>query len=309
MLCLVGLFYQEGTAQQESQFTQFMHNRLTINPAFAGVPERGTITAIYRRQWAGFDKAPTSKLISFNAPFAGNRVGFGLTVANYTAGITNSWNAAMAYSYKLPVSKEAAFRVGIQGAMRYYGFDFAEPSIYIKDPDDPSFSQNTENKFTGNFGLGLYFNYKQFYAGASVPYLFPNEITLNRQTRVDRIAQEVPHAYFMTGATIPVNRKIDFAPNLLVKYVNNSPVNFDINLSMIFEKAFTAGVSYRTGTSGTSDSVDLLAMYQYKNLGFGVAYDLGLSEINNYHNGSFEVLLRYDFGKEENDMANPRFFF
>jgi hypothetical protein len=40
-----------------------------------------------------------------------------------------------------------------------------------------------------------------------------------------------------------------------------------------------------------------------------MAYDLSVSDLKTYNDGSFEALIRYDFVKEKGDMANPRFFF
>ena len=68
-----------------------------------------SLTAIYRNQWMGFDGAPISKLLSFNTPLGGKRVGFGLTVSNHTMGIMNSWYGNMAYSYQLQITEMRLF--------------------------------------------------------------------------------------------------------------------------------------------------------------------------------------------------------
>ncbi len=56
-------------AQQEAQFTQFMYNKLYINPAYAGARGVPSPTGIYRSQWVGFEGAPQSILARFNGPF------------------------------------------------------------------------------------------------------------------------------------------------------------------------------------------------------------------------------------------------
>ena len=61
-------------AQQESQFTQFMYNKLLINPAYAGSRGVPSVTAVYRSQWVGFEGAPQSMLATFNRS-EGRRVG------------------------------------------------------------------------------------------------------------------------------------------------------------------------------------------------------------------------------------------
>ncbi|MEZ4919983.1 MAG: type IX secretion system membrane protein PorP/SprF, partial [Saprospiraceae bacterium] len=52
-------------AQQEHQYTQFMYNKLLINPSYAGTREVPTLTGIYRNQWYAFDGSPISALLSF----------------------------------------------------------------------------------------------------------------------------------------------------------------------------------------------------------------------------------------------------
>ena len=113
----------------------------------------------------------------------------------------------------------------------------------------------------------------------------------------------------MAGAMMLISKGIDLQPHILAKYVNGAPFDLDVNLSMVFAETFTAGLSYRMGGDGQGDSVDLLAMYKINNVGIGAAYDWSLSEIKETSGGSFEVLVRYDFVKERNDMENPRFFF
>ncbi len=298
-----------GTAQQESHFTQFMYNKLTLNPAYAGVRGIPSLTALYRKQWVGFDGAPTSKLISLDAPIFGDKVGFGLTISNRSIGIMNDWNGNMAYSYHVKISDKSSFRVGLQGSMRFQGIDFADPGVFIQEQGDQSIMEDeTSNDYFINFGAGLYYTYDQFYVGVSVPNFLPSEIGFVNPQATD-IAKTTQHYYLMTGAMIPMSDKINLKPALLAKYVQNAPFDMDINLSLVYDLRMTVGLSYRLGGTGSGDSVDLLAMYQANQIGIGVAYDYSLSDINEQTNGSFEVLVRYDFVKEREDMANPRFFY
>lgn len=298
-----------GTAQQEAQFTQFMYNKLALNPAYAGVRGIPSLTALYRKQWVGFDGAPVTKLISLDTPIFGDKVGFGLTIANKSIGFINDWQGTMAYSYHVKISDKSSFRVGLQGSMKFQGLDFADPGVFIQEQGDQSIMEDeTVNDYFINFGAGLYYTYDQFYVGVSVPNFLPNEIGFNNPN-AQEIAKSVQHYYFMTGAMIPMSEKINLKPALLAKYVTNAPFDMDLNLSLVYDLRMTLGLSYRLGGTGSGDSVDLLAMYQANQIGIGLAYDYSLSDVNDHSNGSFEVLLRYDFVKEREDMANPRFFY
>ena len=52
-------------AQQEAQYTQFMENKMILNPAYAGAREAPSMMLLTRNQWIGFEGAPTSQLVSF----------------------------------------------------------------------------------------------------------------------------------------------------------------------------------------------------------------------------------------------------
>lgn len=294
--------------QQENQYTQFMYNQLALNPAYAGARGITSFQALYRSQWLGFEKPPTTKLLSFNTPLFGDKVGIGVTIANHTHGIHDVWAGSIAYAYNIKITKETSFRFGIQGNIRNYNIDFSDPSVRVQQNNDPSVTNNGAlNTYTGNFGVGIYLSHKQMYFGVSVPSIYPNDIGINPTSR--ETAEEEPHLYAMAGTLIPISSKVDFKPAVLLKRVNNAPIDLDFNVSFVYDKRITGGISYRIGGDGQGESIDALFMLQYGSLAFGVSYDYGLGQLADFNNGSIEALVRYDFLKERNDIANPRFFF
>jgi len=296
-----------ANAQQEGQYTQFMFNQLNLNPAYAGSRGVPSLQAIYRGQWLGFENAPRNILASFNTPVFADRVGFGLSIANQSIGVTKTWNASMAYSYHIAINDNASLRFGLQGSLRQLSIDFSDPSVVIKQTADPSILENmVSNHVSGNVGTGVYFSTKQFYLGVSVPFLYPSEIGIGN---ANLTAKDSPHFYFMTGGLVPVGGNVDLKPSMLIKYVKNAPVDADFNVSLVFKKALHTGISYRLGKNNAGESIDLTAFYQINHVGFGLAYDYLLSDIKEFSGGSIEALVRYDFIKERQDMANPRFFY
>ena len=291
-------------AQQENQFTMFMYNKLMLNPAVAGSRGVTSVTAIYRRQWIGYDGAPISKLVSINTPVLGRGIGFGLTVANHSHGIFDNWSGTMAYSYKLQMSEDVYASFGIQGSIRYFGIDFSDPNFYTVDGQDPSVVENMDtNQYKANFGAGLYLTLKKAYLGISLPNMLANEITFNTQNDI-QIAKERPHAYFMGGAVLPVNQSIQLRPAVITKYVKNAPFDYELNLSMIYANQIITGLSYRS-----NESIDIMAIYQMNKIALGLAYDFTMGELGDQTVGSIEALVRFDFTGAQSDIANPRFFF
>jgi len=296
-------------AQQDHQYTQFMYNKLPINPAYAGARGVPSATLLYRNQWAGFDGAPKSFLGSFNSPFLSERVGVGVTMMQWQAGFSRNFFASLAYSYDLISQDEVSLRVGIQGSLRSLGIDFAKATP--GQPGDPSLDNQQINDLYGNVGAGLYATFAdRFYVGFSVPRIYSNGIGFDNPSAT-LSAKEYRHYYGMAGAIFPLSDDINLMPAVLVKYVENAPVNADLNLNLDIRQKVTAGISYRLGGDGPGDSVDLLVYWQATPLvGIGAAYDFTLSQIRDYTAGSFEILLQADLKKKsgKKNLSNPRFF-
>jgi type IX secretion system PorP/SprF family membrane protein len=295
-------------AQQEAQFTQFMYNKLMLNPAYAGARGVPSVTAIYRNQWIGFEGAPQSALVSFNSPFMSKRVGVGVTMRHVKIGLQRDVAASLAYSYDLVSSEDVSVRVGLSGMVRSLGIAYNDATFV--DIGDNSISSQQESNIFGNVGAGIYATVMDhYYFGLSVPQLYANVIGLSNNSAT-LLAKQYQHFYGMAGAIIPLSDDINLMPAVLIKYVQNAPLDADINLNLDIRQKFTAGVSYRMGGDGIGDSMDLLAFWQASpQMGVGVAYDFTLSSLKDYSTGSVEILVQADLKKKKGKkMSNPRFF-
>lgn len=308
----LNISFQTGLfAQQDPQFTQFMFNQLALNPAYAGSHLKPCLTAIHRQQWAGLDGAPVSSAISFDTPMANNRVGFGVNLIHDKIGPTTSWNASLAYAYRVPV-ENGTFSFGLQGNIRQYRVDWLNEST--THTGDNLLSDALESKILPNAGLGLYYQSSSFYLGFSAPHLLKGDLSLLESTLPDDqlSSLEERHFFGMIGFLVKANQTIQLKPSALVKYVKNAPVDVDLNLSAIFYDKFWAGVSYRWGGStqtGVGESIDLIVQYQVsESLRFGLGYDITLSEIKAYSSGSYEFFAHYCINKDKESVTNPRFF-
>ena len=78
-----------GFAQQLPQFTQYMYNTVSINPAYAGSRETLSIVGLHRTQWAGLEGGPTTQTISLHSPLRNENIGLGLSFINDELGYQN----------------------------------------------------------------------------------------------------------------------------------------------------------------------------------------------------------------------------
>lgn len=315
-----------ASAQQDHQYTQFMYNKLLLNPAYAGARGVPTVSGIYRNQWYGFEGAPQSALASFNSPFLSNRVGVGAVVSMQSAGLFRDFSGSLAYAYDLVANDQFSFRAGIQASVRSLSINFG--NAITGDPGgptiDPSLTNQRTNDIYGNVGAGLYATYAQrLYMGFSVPRIYTNTIGINPDPNVET-AKESRHFYLMAGAILPINEDLKLLPAVLAKYVQGAPFDADLNINLDIREKFTVGLSGRLGGNRVFEtdallgveSVDLIAFWQVSPLvGVGAAYDFTLSKVRDYTAGSFELLVQADLktvtkknSKSRKNLSNPRFF-
>ena len=322
LVILVSLTLNSVTiySQQEAHYTQFMYNKILVNPGFAGARRVPSVSALYRNQWMGYGGHPQSYLVSFDDAFK-NRLGTGLVLHRQTEGVITRSAANLALSYDIINTKDATLRVGLSGTIREFKFDLLNPDVYIKDRTDASLDLSNPKITNANVGAGIYFDKKTYYIGLSLPNLMKNPISLRNNTGADLIGTEKRHVYLMAGGFFKLfdNNDLHLKPSVMAKFVQNAPFSVDANLSLMFKKTIMGGVSYRFGgkydigdtKSGGGDSVDLLAFMQTsEKLGIGFAYDFTLSQIANYSKGSIELVVRYDFAPStKRILHNPRYFF
>lgn len=309
---VIGCVAQYGSGQQQRLYTMFMYNKLGLNPGYAGYHEHGCVTAIYRNQWLGLEGSPETQVLSFQTPFGGERIGFGLNLSRETIGISSQTTLDGIYAYKVPLG-HGTLSLGAQASIRNMKVDYTDPAI--KAVEDLAFDQGVDlgqdSRLVANFGAGVYFHTDRFFAGVSAPRMMNSDIDFEENNLF--IAREEQHWYAMTGIVLPLNYSLDFVPQVLARYTKAAPMNFDINASVVWKKDYTMGLTFRSGGAkgDIGESVDLIVSAKVaQGLLMGVSYDLTLSDLRKYSNGSIEVLLRYCFNDapRQGVFVNPRYF-
>jgi type IX secretion system PorP/SprF family membrane protein len=295
-----------AAAQQEQMYTMFMFNKLGYNPGFAGNFESPTLTAVYRNQWIGFDGAPKTQALSYSQQILGRRVGLGANLVNNTIGINKSITLDFAYAYRIEF-KRGNLGVGLQASMRNFSQNWNDPRLVASQglTTDDAIPQDPKSKLIANFGFGLYYTgmkgtKEKWYFGVAVPRIVSNSIDFSENGREP--SREVPHFNAMGGVHFYMADDAIFTPQVLLKYTKNTPLDADINVSMLLYHKFYGGITYRTGgdTKGLGESVDVMPGFQAtKNLFFSLSYDIGLTRIRKYSNGSVEAVVRWYFNPPE----------
>ncbi len=310
MLALAMLSVLSLTAQQDAQYTQWMFNKLSLNPGYAVSSDYACGSALHRSQWVGLEGAPVSQSLNVRIPFQGKNAGVGLSINHDKIGPTNSWTVSGIYAYRIDFGNNRTLGIGLQGTVRSYRVNYTETvSIQSGDGIIPT---TDEARTIPNFGVGLYYSTPKYFIGLSAPRLLEGDLSFfNDGSGNTDFSREERHAFLMAGVVFELNNALKLKPSVLFKYVADAPFDADLHASLIFYDTFWAGLTYRLGGIGDSagESLDLVLQLQLSRaIRLGFAYDYSLSKVRDYSDGTFEVVLDYCLNPGNDRLTNPRFF-
>lgn len=297
------IFCLDAVAQQEAQYTQYMYNTMSINPAYAGSREVLSVVGLYRTQWVGLDGAPETQTISIHSPVGNSeKLGLGLSIVNDNIGPTRETNFDVDISYSFDTSYEGKFSFGLKVGGHLLDVNYNELQQY--NPGDILLQENIDNKFSPNVGVGLYYRHTdKWYVGLSAPNLLETE-------HLDEVklstAKEKIHYYLIGGYVFDVNKSLKFKPAILAKAVSGAPLQVDITANFLINEKLTLGAAYRW-----SAAVSALAGFQIsENLMIGIGYDRETTQLGKtkFNDGSYEIMLRFEIFKIDSKIISPRFF-
>lgn len=288
-------------AQQNPLYSQYMFNKLVINPAYAGTQSYISSTTFLRKQWVGFTGAPLTVSATIHGPLKDKRTGLGLIVNNDHIGITNQTDLYGVYSYHLPL-KNGTLSMGLSGGISFFRSNLSDLTVW--DANDQVYELNSLSNQLPNFGTGIYYYADKWYAGLSVPQLLSYDPEKGVNAKKSSMHHPEPHYYFTSGIVLGNSEDIKVKPSCMIKYVQGASIQFDLNVNVLFSEIVWVGVSYRY-----QDAVSLIFEYQLnRKLRLGYAYDYPISNLSTVTTGSHEIMLGYDFGYDIMKMKNPRYF-
>jgi type IX secretion system PorP/SprF family membrane protein len=288
-------------AQQHPIFTQYMFNGLVINPAYAGSHESMTLTASGRLQWTGIEGAPQTEVFSMHTPLRFSRSAAGGMLIHDRVGVTNQYMVYGTYAYRIPVSKNAKVSVGAQAGVTYYNANYNDLNVVTPTgQNDPVFS-GTDSRVLPNLGIGIYYYNKRSYVGLALPTVINNR--WNNQDPNLKATQE-RHYFLSAGHVFDLSADLKLKPNVLLRYVEGGPFQYDLNTNLLIKDKLWVGVSYRM-----QDSIDGLFEFNITDqFSFGYSYGYPINSLVSLQSGTHEVVLNYRIKKNKHVVFSPRYF-
>lgn len=282
---LILMFVGMAQAQQRPVVSQYMYNGMVLNPAYAGSTNDFNAAVMHRDQWVNVDGAPSFQAFTAHTPLFSNRIGVGLMATRDQVGVHTDYGFYASYAYKIQMAR-GYLAMGLQGGFNNRKSDFNQ--LLLRDVND-NYLSGVVRKFNPNFGTGVYYYNKRMYVGGSIPHILKNKVfDVSFQDIVSEAKS--PRYYYVTGGMVfDLTSNVKILPAALLRISGNQALGIDLNCNLIFEDVVYAGVSYRSG-----DSMTLLTqLVLNENLRLGYAYDMITSDLNQYTNGSHEIMLNY----------------
>ena len=225
------IFAIDGLTQQEFM-VHYMYSGLALNPAYAGVHGGMSTSLLLREQWVGIEGAPSTQLFSIHSPLSHWPVSLGAAIFKDKLGVSSEIGGYFSYAYRLDINNTLKLSMGIQASTHNFKLNYAADNG-LADPGD---NLNNISELKWNFGTGLLLHSDRFYLGASVPQI------LNKELDVDdsggTFSKLIRHYYVTASYAFDVGPNLVVKPNLLMKAVENAPVQFDLNANVLVKKRF-----------------------------------------------------------------------
>jgi len=298
-----------AAAQQDPQFTQWQFNKLSFNPAAAGMDRVHNATFLHRDQWDGLDRDPKSYVLNYDGMYGAKKnIGVGAHFLTEVLGQQQNTAFRLNGSYHMPAGS-SFFSAGLSLGM--YGSKLGGNWVYI-DSGDPSIPTNEKSQNKVDIGLGfMLYQPGKYHVGLSSTHLNSAEL--------DDLGIKVARHYYISGGyELPLGSSLTLRPNALIK-TDATSTQFDINADVLWNNMLWAGAAFRPG-----DAIAPFVGFQSKfiqvnngtkvynhGIKLGYAYDVTTSAISDYSAGSHEIFLTYWWSVTDIPIrarhSNPRF--
>ena len=298
-------------SQQDPQFSQYMYNKLFMNPGYSGMRQALCATVIARQQWSGFDGAPKSLVFSGDCFLPQLRGGIGINILADKLGFEATTAYRLNYSFHVNNLAGGVLGIGVElGAIsKTIGPTGSDQWIATTNWQGDASIPPQLKKTVFDAGFGLWYQRQGLWFGLSATHLPAGQVNDGTQSVTPPLQGPVIHNliyqmarhYFITGGYnwTPGGGDWEIKPSFLVKS-DATITSFDLNVSALYSQRFWFGASYRFG-----DAICPMIGFMLPNskatpderpgggLKVGFAYDYTLSNLKNYNNGTFELFLNY----------------
>lgn len=280
-------------------YTDYLTDNIyLIHPAGAGISDYGKIRVTGRKQWIGYDKAPSLQTLSFHTHI-GNESALGLVLYNDKNGHFSQIGGQLTFAYHLSFDyyDKRQLSFGLSAIVIQNTLDGSNFNVQDSDVNPVTLSSSYYNT-----DVGFAYRDKSFFSFYTI-----KNILLSKRELFDEQVESTNLRRHLVTLGYQFNKddieSIKFQPSIMGQYIEQTQELFlDTNLKVFFplEKGeIWGGLSYRKGFDNKSlessnfitpflgiKHKTFIASYSYSNQFNNSVYSKG---------GSHQITLGYNF--------------
>lgn len=282
-------------AQQIGMYSHYFYKPMVYNPAFTGTSDATNVMFISRSQWSDFKGAPQLNLATFDGSLLNKKVGLGVMLMSDRKGITNRIGGDLYYSYRLNINDDMHLQFGVSLGVVDHQVDYSK--ALVESANDPTLFTDSQNKTVFNGNAGLAFVWKELEFGVAVPQVIGNRVNYVDTSNVRGYYTQARHYMGSLKYKFYINKEkgLSIAPQGLVRFVPNTPFQYDGNVNFDWQDKFWIGATYKSGYAVGAN----VGFCIHKQLYVGYSYDFIIGDIGEYSGMAHELMLNFKFGKNK----------
>ena len=315
------IFFIPNTSRaQDPQFSQYYAAPLYLNPALAGINQKGRAGVNYRNQWPSIDANYVTYSAYVDYFFEEQYSALGLIVNRDQEGIAGfqSTNVGLQYAYQLNINYNWTFRPGVEVSYYWRNVDFSSLTFgdqfdetgQVRPVSGENFSGLSSNFFDLALG-GILYNGNLWFGAAMHHVLEPNQAVAGGDDPLARKfslhgGYKIPFSKLSNRSRPnPDQKERSMTPSVNYKQ-QGSFKQLDLGVYFTLEPVLL-GLWYRglpiDGFNNTKNSEAFITMVGF-NTGsttIGYSFDYTISDLGIGSGGAHEISITYAFS-----LADPR---
>ncbi len=295
------VFATNSYSQQLALYSMYFNNNYVINPAAAGSnKDYSPLRLSIHRQWVGIDQTPSTQVISCHHLLSNKEMGIGGMIFHDSFGPVRTIGSQFTYAYHLRATRGIKVAFGVSAILMQYIISLDQEDFHSFEP---VLLRNRMSILVPDGNLGAYAYSKKWWAGLSVAHIFQSNLKIT-STYMDEKSNKMVRHYFLNGGyrfSFPSAKSLQIEPSSLIKCTETTPIQIDLNIRMIYNEDYWAGMSIRPG-----DSFIFMIGMNYKGYYFAFSHDFTFSELSNFTIGSEELTFGWNIG--DKSYKSSRFY-
>ena len=302
-ICIAGMLSLlpfKAFSQQLPQYILSAFSQVEINPAVAGIDGNLSFTAATRRQWNALPGSPSGFHGSVQLPLPFISSGVGLSFMQDQIGIQKHLEVTALYSYHYDLSRTWTLSAGLAGGIFQSGLEGAKirtpggqyPNDGSLDHQDNLLTIGNANALSPIMHAGILIKNPSWEGGISGKYLQGGQLVYRGSDKDAGIAFQ-PHLLAHLSYK-GFTGDLEWRPVVAMR-TELKEIQIDAQCFFTWKDRFVLGGGYRGWGQNSTDAYILHAGARVSERFLLIyAYEGGVSRFRTAHQGSFELMLRYD---------------